>query len=228
MKKQLITQNLTKNDSIIFDDKLNVWNENNYENVIVSKRFLDIFIVKNNKFTNNDFEDICYNKIKTISNFKSNECFSVKSCNILDENGIPLNIEMNEKCQKRQLDYLIPFFKIIFVLYHNFQIKVFDSIKLIRSCVFAKYKFDISFTFSTEKSDLVNMILTLGGSICDTDKTISATHIIINENKLLFLNKSLDNLKKIYYKAKFLKVKFVVDSFYFYSKMDEDDPDYVI
>ena len=227
MKKRLSNIQLSKNNSIIFDDKIDVW-EDDFENVIVSKRFLDDFMVKGKKFSD-DFEGICYNKIKNFSQYKSNISYNENCCKISNENNIPLNVELNNEKQFNQLDYLIPFYQLIFVLYNIFNINVVDSIKLIRCTIFYKCLFDISNSDLSEKNHLNNMIYTLGGEICDYNSTSNATHIVINKKKIINQKKSIDDLYKKYNdKAKFVNIKYIFDSFFFYNKMDENDPEYKI
>ena len=252
-KKFLQDLGLNSKNSIIFDDQPSVWAKDNL-NVILSKKFTDedcsyYFYKKENnekiyslenflsnylpfyyyKFEKNEYNQIKINSQKIYggrqcpfyhfiekNNIKENECYFGECCNTT----------------KKQFIYMKDVIKIIYYFVFNYDICVFDVIKLIRYNIFYKTYFSLKFYKGEGIEILQDTIECCGGEIINEEK--------INQNinnKIFFICRKKDyssleqKIKKeliLYENSMVVSEKYVLDSFYFMTNLENElkEPEY--
>ena len=218
--------NFSKNNSIVIDDLIEVW-ENDIKNVISSKAF---FIKNYNKNIKKNY--IFFNflndkdwKYDNMIKYENNEIMQILSKEFSDSKEL-------------QLKYLEKNVEIIYKLYNCYNIPTFYSIKLIRLCIFGGFCFNIEFLDNSIQKDLIiKIIKTCGGDYYDCFKNNYKviTHIIYND---IIINQNYEEekykmgqiKKKIKYfvdgferKIKIVNLRYIFDSYYFMTNLIEDN-----
>ena len=214
--------NYWKNNTIIFDDSINVW-ENDKNNVISSKIFLIKNYYKQSKITciffnflnESDWKDDNFNT------FENNELIDILIKEYWD------SIEL-------QLKYLEKNVEIIYKLFNYYNIPCYYSIKLIRLCVFSGFCFNIQFLDKLiNKNLIIHIIKTCGGDYYEPCKNNykEITHVIYNDIQINKKYNNQNNIKKqiknfvmiFEKKIKIVNLKYIFDSYYFMTNLNEDN-----
>ena len=252
LKKLLKDLQLDAKNTLIFDDQPLVWIEEDYLNVIISKKFTDNEI--NNYFTKSQYE----NNINVFLNFyfpfsfhkmnnNNSKIDDWKANKLLGDRLCPFylfkkNNESSMECYsgeylsstKLQFIYMKEVIKILYYLNVNYDIKISDALQLIRFNIFYKTFFSLKFYKNNDKQRLdilKNIILTCGGQIYENYNSK------IKYEKLFFVCPKEDysslkeKIKKemiIFENSKLINDIYILDSYYFLSNLEKEieSPEY--
>ena len=250
-KKYLEHLELELKNCVIFDDQPSVWIKDEL-NVIISKRFIEkdyfFFLFKkgNNqkisvekylsiyfpffyyKYEKNEYKQINLKKQKIYS---QNLCpfYEFKETNDINQNICYIGESLDSS--KKQFIYMKEVIKIIYYFVFYYDIHVSDIIKFIRYNIFYKNYFNLKF-YKGEKNILIYTIESCGGEIFDKKN-------IMQDYKLFFVcrkddfSELRDEIEKellIYEDALVVSDKYIVDSFYFMTNLEDElnDPEYLL
>ena len=235
--KYLKDLNLDKNDTVIFDDNPCLWKEDHF-NVIISKKFISkIFKEKENNleyFLFNNFP-FCYYK----SNIDSNGQINWNKQKLYGERPPPFyyfnenNESKDNDCysseyldsSKYQFNYMKNIVKIIYYFVFTYNTSVPDILKLIRYNIFYKTYFNLSF-YKGEKEILKHIIRNCGGKIYD-DKINNKfkdekLFFVCRKEDYSFFKDKIKNEMLAYRISKVVNGKFILDSFYFMTSIENE------
>ena len=241
-RKYLKDLDLDIKKTIIFDDKPSVWIEDNL-NVILSKKFTDKdcenYLEKhhNNPLLNflfNYFPFYYYKSKKNNYNqiiWKKQKLYGGRTCPFyqFSENNTNNNYCLSGEyleSKKYQFNYMKDVIKIIYYLVFYYDIHVPDALKLIRYNIFYKTYFNLNFYKGEGKEILKDIIENCGGQIINKDNDIN-----YDNEKVFFVCKNddypsqKDKIKKeclIYINAKIVNEKYILDSFYFMTNLENE------
>lgn len=254
-KKLLKDLKLEIKNTVIFDDKPDVWIKDSL-NVIISKKFID-----------REFEDYFRNKnnISDLSNFlfqyfpfyfyksskdkynqikwKEQKLRGGRQCPFYK--FLKKNDAKNNDCysgeyldsSNLQFIYMKNIIKIIYYLVFNYDIHVRDALKLIRYNIFHKEYFCLNFYKGEGKDILIDIIENCGGKIYIENNENNINDDIIDKIFIICrkedYQKQEDRIKKelfIKKNSKIVTEKFILDSFYFLTNLEDeiDNPEYFI
>ena len=250
-KKILNDFGLDNKKTLIFDDKPNVWTKST-SNVIISKIFTDKDFEQYFKQRNEDkklnfllnYFPFFYYKSKKNSNeqisWKEQKLYGGRQCpfyrfiNQFDTKNNECYSGEYLESPKFQFIYMKDVIKIIYYLVFNYDMYASDALKLIRYNIFYKSYFCLDFYQGDGKDILKDIIENCGGEISNQKNN----NFDIKE-KLFFICRKEDyNLQKekikkqllIYNNGKLVTEKFVLDSFYFLTNLENElnDSEYSI
>ena len=244
--------NIDFSNSIIIDDKIDVWNKYKVKNL---KKFPSTFVLVSKMFYNQSFLNLS-NEVKKekYKNVNSNIIFNFNIIDeknwmntkilkykyeysdindiLINENYLTCNLE-NES--NNQLDFYANFIKKFFSLRNFFfnyclnqkdhkNIVSYKLINLLRINIFYNKIFNIDFVDDEKKLILKQIIFTLGGKVIDPDDIYD---INIKPTHYIISNniKVYNQIKNksLYY---LIKENYIFDSYYLLSELDEKDEKY--
>ena len=174
--------NYKKYDSFLYWNDFIDWNK---YNVINSKKFIDINFLK--LIYNNEkipyHQTYCNNSINVLNNINFNENYdfikitkNVKE-EFLNEKKLPFHIESNLYSKKIQFFYLQFVLKKIFYIKNKIKLNIDFILKFLRFSIFAGCFFYVDDNIFN-RDDLIKIIKTIGGEICDDYKNNFITHFV--------------------------------------------------
>ena len=250
-KKYLESLDLKLKNCVIFDDQPIVWVKDEL-NVIISKKFIEkdffFFLCKleNNQnisgelFLSNYLPFYFYkyekNEYKQI-NLKKQKIYSGRLSpfyEFKETNDIKQNICYTGECldsSKKQFIYMKEVIKIIYYFVFYYDIHVSDIIKFIRYNIFYKNYFNLKFYFS-EKNILTHTIEFCGGEIFDekNKKQDYKLYYVCRKNDFSKIRDVIEKELLIYEDALVVSDKYIVDSFYFMTNLEDElnDSEYLL
>ena len=202
LEKNLKYLKLNKNNTLIIDDMVNVWKSDN-KITLPSKKF-----IKENKKEEKILITLNYTDKNQMKNLKQ-----------YFENSLVYFIE-DENCENEgQLFYLVKAIQIIYIMINNLNLKSSYAFSLLRSFIFYGYTFNLKFCSEELENCLENMIECLGGNILNENK---ASFALVGENNLKNQYRKIIELKKKNNHIFIVKEQYVIDSYYFIMKMNEN------
>ena len=202
-----------KNETIIIDTNCSLW----------KKDYMFDICIKNFYLNDNNFPDLIYN---------SNMINNWKFLKIIRK---PYNNKNNFYYIENKQSIKFNFIYLSNVIYNLYKIiKIYKissnySIQIYKLSVFNNLLFDLSLIRRHNFDDLKNIIVTLGGMVSnkskyDFDKNVNYLIVDINNIDELTLNQKVNNCPN----AKVVNERYLYDSFFFMTKMDEEDNEYKI
>ena len=202
LEKNLKYLKLNKNNTLIIDDMVNVWKSDN-KITLPSKKFIN--------------ENKKEEKILITLNYTDKN--QMKNLKQYFENSLVYFIE-DENCENEgQLFYLVKAIQIIYIMINNLNLKSSYAFSLLRSFIFYGYTFNLKFCSEELENCLENMIESLGGNILNENK---ASFALVGENNLKNQYRKIIELKKKNNHIFIVKEQYVIDSYYFIMKMNEN------
>ena len=252
-QKSLKDLELNSKNTIIFDDKPLVWTYD-YLNVILSKKFTDKdiedYLPKNNynnenekmRFLFNYFPFYFYrsgkNNFKQIL-WKNQKLFGGRQCPFYKYTPKKDLINNDNDCYsgeyleslKYQFNYMSDVIKIIYYFVFYYDIHVSDALKLIRYNIFYKSYFSLTFYRGEGKEILIDIIENCGGEIYkeknDNNEKINGTlYFVCRKDDYPSLKDKIKKELIIYENSKLVNEKYVLDSFYFLTNLENNLNDY--
>ena len=253
IKKYLENLELEKKNSVIFDDQPSVWIKDEL-NVIISKRFIEkdffyfLYRMGNNqnfnlelflsnylpfffyKYEKNDYEQINLKKQKIYSG-RLSPFYEFK-----ETNDIKQNICYTGEClesSKKQFIYMKEVLKVIYYFVYYYDIHVSDIIKFIRFNIFYKNYFNLKFYKGEGKNILINTIEACGGEIFKKGNNNNQDYklfFICRKDDYSKLKDAIGKELLIYDDALVVSDKYIVDSFYFMTNLEDElnDSEYLL
>ena len=251
--KDLLIQ---KENTIIFDDNVNIWENKDNENVINTKFFFDeecamINIAKNEenekfKYDKNTFLKsyrFFYNKIKdkkkNTNDWKEQfvrECFNIPFYQFKEGNNYDYN-----KCftaeyldsTKLQFNYMKNVIKQIYILKFIYGVDVTIAIKLIRISTLNNMKFNLKYLDYMQRNILTDLVKICGGTIYIGHHREKNEKIYLVISKSFGLNNKKEEIKKDIENNPFyilINEKFILDTYYFMTNLKDNinDPEYIV
>ena len=240
-------KNINNSNTIIFDDSINVWNENDLGNVIQSKYFFDkefgvteIQNLKTNSETENLFTTLSntHNKLFYNSFTPGEICW--RKQNIIRAVKCPFYQykEQGEKFyfdfynteylgdKKCQFIYMKDVVKIIYYMIFHDKVPLSEAIKLIRLNIFYEKHFYLKYVSSEGKNILSNIIQICGGEIVEPDDSISykMSNIYLVCSMNIYEKERNTILNEVQNNKKFIIVneKFILNCYYFMTDLELD------
>ena len=251
--REFKNKNINNNNTIIFDDKISVWDEKDMNNVIQSKFFFDkefgvTEIQSPKKYSDTDNLFNLFTKLSnTHDKFYYNSFDQRRKCwrkqNITRAAKCPFyqykekddkfffdfyNAEYlgDKKCQ---LIYMKDIVKIIYYMIFHDKVPLSEVIKLIRLNIFYEKYFYLKYVSNEGKNILSNIIQICGGKIVEPDESISykmsSIYLVCSMN---IFEKEMDtilNEGKNNKKYIIVNEKFILNSYYFMTDLEYDFKD---
>lgn len=220
--------------TIIIDDQNGPWrmpygtnsNFNHSHRILNSYRYLNAFYLNHNisRFTLQDFGPLCYtNLTNSLFTLESQTCV----CRPLptDNMNIPFYIE-HEFSPKHQFDYFGNVFKKIYKCAVIGRFQPLLSLALTRYCTLINCVFCLGFCLNNYK-EIRDMIISCGGEISTNMSEPNITHFVVDKSGYGVFKSEDRKKNNAILNTKFVvNPKFVFDSFYLVTKVNEKDPEY--
>ena len=235
----------TNENTIIFDDTVTVWEKDSF-NVIVSKKFYDKELIRNDRNDGglrrflNTYQPYSFNKIRDGKNqsWKNQTIINKNSCPFYQYKGDDTP-KYNESyfgeyltSPKLQFIYMKNVIKVLYVLVFHNDVGISEAIKLIRMNALFGKSFYLKFLTDEQKTILKEIVNVCGGEIYVPE---TAEDCIDYRSKKIFLvaSKSLyqADKEKIKYELKthpnfvLINERFILDSYYFMTDLGENYTD---
>ena len=219
------------NNTIIFDDFLNYWEDDNQNNVICSKKFFSFEDCENLDyfyFPYNQDEKTNNNSFNNQLNFDNNSNIfnNIKAKNIYfnyNNESFPIYYENENFSDLAQLNYIQNFIEKIFkfnLLIGKENLSIQSCIRIIKKKILKNCCINLKYFNNNEYLELIKkMIDCLGGKL--TKEINETTHLII-EN---FDKKNIKNIKNNIFKV---NIQWIFNCFFFLYRMDENNKLYKI
>ena len=241
-KKLLEDLSLDSKRTIIFDNKP-TWPKDNL-NIIISKVFIDkdfIQFYSKRLYGSNELHNFLFNFFPFLYYKSERDCNDQmlwKKQKVYNGNLCPFyyfnNNNKDNDCysgeylesSKLQFIYMKNIIKIIYYFVFNYDIHVYDILKLIRYNIFYKTYFSLKYYKGTGKDILINIIENCGGKICDENK-----YNLLNDEKLFFICRKDDyfsikgNIREellLFNNSKVVNEKYILDSFFFMTNLEKE------
>ena len=247
-QKNLLFPEISESNTIIFDDSVNVWQNESF-NVIASKKFFDRHLKINNntggsflKISDldnflNSYSPYSYNKLKdgVKPSWKNQVIVSKPTCPfyIYKSKDQPDYNESlfaeYEDSPKYQFIYMINVIKVLYCLVFHNDLEISNAIKLVRLNALNGKCFNLKYLNSEQKSILKDIIIVCGGDIYEP--SIGNEESILDLTKKIFLvvpkreyHYFKDEIKlELKKHPNFIMIdeKFILDSYYFMTDLED-------
>ena len=226
--KFLFDLSLDANNTIIFDDRIDVWIKN-YLNVISSKIFRDNQIIFDSlKVSNLENNIDLFFKGNSYFSYYESEFLKIIKCPFCDFNKKECYCWEYLNSNEFQFIYMKDVIKIIYYLVYKLNKSATEALKLIRCDIFYNYSFNLNYYDDKNKKKLIKKIIeNSGGIVIDNNNNKQ-----LNNNKLFFVcteedynNKYKDEIKKEQFlveNSRVIKDEFILNSFFFMTNLDKE------
>ena len=252
-KKQLKELKLDRKNTLIFDDQPLVWVEEDYLNVIISKKFTDNEIndfFSGNRYGNNinAFLSFYFPFNFYQKNSSNSNVIEWKVLKILGDRLCPFYLFKDNNNQnkiecysgeylnstKLQFIYMKEVIKILYYLMIHYDINISDALQLIRFNIFYKTFFSLKFYKNNDKNRLdilKNIIVCCGGHILEKENyeiKYEKLFFVCPKEDYIYLKDKIKKEMIIYENSKLINDKYILDSYYFLTNLEKeiDNPEY--